>query len=73
MKTWIIHGSFTIESPRFKNDKRPESQLWYIVQGKTSLYTNFRGVKQATIPTDVKDKWTGFFKTGKVVYKELSN
>lgn len=25
---WII---FTIESPEFKNDKTPESQLWYIV------------------------------------------
>jgi len=31
---WII---FTIECPNFKNDKTPESQLWYVVQGKTSL------------------------------------
>jgi tetratricopeptide (TPR) repeat protein len=44
---WII---FTIEAPSFKNDKTSESQLWYIVQGKTSLYTNFRAVKQATVP-----------------------
>lgn len=64
---WII---FTIESPSFKNDKNPESQLWYVVQGKTSLYTNFRAVKQATIPADLKDKWVKFFKTGKIVYKE---
>ena len=63
---WII---FTIESPSFKNDKTPESQLWYVVQGKTALYTNFRAVKQATIPADLKDKWTAFFKTGKIVYK----
>ena len=63
---WII---FTIESPSFKNDKTPESQLWYIVQGKTSLYTNFRAVKQATIPADLKEKWIAFFKTGKVVNK----
>jgi tetratricopeptide (TPR) repeat protein len=63
---WII---FTIESPSFKNDKRPESQLWYIVQGKNSLYTNFRAVKQATIPVELKDKWTKFFKTGKVINK----
>lgn len=63
---WII---FTIESPSFKNDKRPESQLWYVVQGKTSLYTNFRAIKKATIPTDLKEKWIAFFKTGKVVYK----
>jgi tetratricopeptide (TPR) repeat protein len=63
---WII---FTIESPNFKNDKRPESQLWYVVQGKTSLYTNFRAIKKATIPEDLKEKWIAFFKTGKVVYK----
>jgi len=63
---WII---FTIESPSFKNDKTPESQLWYIVQGKTSLYTNFRAVKQATVPPELKDKWIKFFKTAKVVNK----
>ncbi len=63
---WIL---FTIESPSFKNDKTPESQLWYIVQGKTSLYANFRAVKQATVPPDLKDKWIKFFKTGKIVNK----
>ena len=63
---WIL---FTIESPSFQNDKTPESQLWYIVQGKTSLYANFRAVKQATVPADLKDKWIRFFKTGKIVNK----
>lgn len=63
---WII---FTIESPNFKDDKKPESQLWYIVQGKTSLYTNFRAIKKSTIPTDLKDKWIKFFKTGEIVYQ----
>lgn len=63
---WII---FTIESPSFKADKTPESQLWYIVQGKSSLYTNFRAVKKATVPADLKDKWIKFFKSGKIVNK----
>ncbi len=63
---WII---FTIESPSFKNDKTPESQLWYIVQGKQALYSNFRAVKQATISTELKEKWIQFFKTGKIVTK----
>lgn len=63
---WII---FTIESPGFKNDKTPESQLWYIIQGKQALYTNFRAVKQASIPDDLKTKWIAFFKTSKLVYK----
>lgn len=63
---WII---FTVESPNFKDDSKPESQLWYIVQGKQALYTNFRAIKQATIPADLKEKWTKFFKTGKIMYK----
>jgi tetratricopeptide (TPR) repeat protein len=63
---WII---FTIECPNFKNDKRPESQLWYIVQGKTALYTNFRAVKQTQISNELKDKWIKFFKSGKIVTK----
>lgn len=63
---WII---FTIESPRFKDDKKPESQLWYIVQGKQALYTNFRAIKESSIPQDLRDKWIIFFKTGKIVYK----
>lgn len=63
---WII---FTIESPSFKNDKTPESQLWYIVQGKQALYTNFRAVKQATVPAGLKDQWTKFFKTAKIIHK----
>jgi tetratricopeptide (TPR) repeat protein len=63
---WII---FMIEASKFTNDKRPESQLWYIVQGKTSLYTNFRAIKKDTIPEELKTKWIAFFKTGKVVNK----
>nr|MDQ3101625.1 tetratricopeptide repeat protein [Bacteroidota bacterium] len=63
---WII---FTIESPSFKDDKRPESQLWYIVQGKHALYTNFRAVRKATISPELKEKWTKFFKTGEIVNK----
>lgn len=61
---WII---FTIESPRFTNDDTPESQLWYIVQGKQSLYLNFRAIKKASIADALKVKWTAFFKTAKIV------
>ncbi|MGC4058270.1 MAG: tetratricopeptide repeat protein [Chitinophagaceae bacterium] len=63
---WII---FMIESPGFKEDNTPESQLWYITQGKTALYTNFRAVKQSSIRPEQKRKWTSFFKTGRVVYR----
>jgi tetratricopeptide (TPR) repeat protein len=63
---WII---FTIECPKFKNDKNPESQLWYITQGKTSLYINFRAVKESTVPVNLRDKWIKFFKTATIVYQ----
>lgn len=63
---WII---FTVESPRFNNDPNPESQLWYIVQGKQALYNNFRAIKKAIIPNELKEKWVAFFKSAKVVYK----
>ncbi len=63
---WIV---FTIESPNSKTDKTPESQLWYIVQGKEALYTNFIAVKQATISKEQKEKFAKFLKTAKVVSK----
>lgn len=63
---WII---FTVESPSFKNDPKPESQLWYIIQGKQALYMNFRALKQAVIPADLKEKWIKFFKAGKIMYR----
>jgi tetratricopeptide (TPR) repeat protein len=63
---WII---FTIECPKFKNDKNPESQLWYITQGKTSLYINFRAVKESTVPVNLRDKWIKFFNTAIIVYQ----
>lgn len=63
---WII---FTIEAPGFNNDATPESQLWYIIQGKQGLYTNFRAIKKAKISEELKKKWTVFFKTGRVVMK----
>lgn len=61
---WII---FTIEAPGFDNDNRPESQLWYIVQGKTALYTNFRAIKKEKISPSQKERWINFFKTAKIV------
>ncbi|MCL6462756.1 MAG: hypothetical protein I4O51_12925 [Flavobacterium micromati] len=61
---WIF---FTIECPKFKNDKNPESQLWYVTQGKTSLYINFRAIKESSIPENLKNKWIQFFKTATIV------
>lgn len=61
---WIM---FTLESPSYKKDKTPESQLWFIVKGKKGLYINFRALRQATIPEEIKAKWIQFFKDGEVI------
>jgi len=59
---------FTIECASYKDTKTPESQLWYIVQGRDALYTNFRAIREATIPEETKTTWVEFFKGGKIVY-----
>jgi len=63
-RPWLI---FTIECPKFKDDKTTESQLWYITPGETTLYVNFRAIKKASIPDETKKKWTEFFKSGVVI------
>lgn len=63
--SWII---FTIESASFKSDPHPESQVWFIVQGKQGLYTNFVALKKAKLPEDFKKKWSAFFQSMKLVY-----
>lgn len=61
---WIL---FTIESPRFNNIDQPESQLWFIRQGATSLYMSFIAKKQATLDEEFIKTWSKVFKESKVV------
>lgn len=61
---WIM---FKIENPFFKNDPRPESQIWYVIQGKQSLYMIFWAIKQKTISKENEDKWTNIFKNSKMI------
>ena len=63
---WII---FTIESPRFTDDKTPESQLYYIVQGKSSLYSNFVAIKEKKLSEDFINDWIKVFKSSELVYQ----
>jgi tetratricopeptide (TPR) repeat protein len=61
---WVM---FTIEAPEFNTDPKPESQLWYAIAGKQAVYTSFRAIKQATIPDDLREKWTAFYKGAKLI------
>lgn len=63
---WTI---FTIESPRFTDNKNPESQLYYIVQGKSSLYSNFVAIKEKKLSKDFINDWTKVFKSSELVYQ----
>jgi hypothetical protein len=61
---WIL---FKIESPNFKGDKNPESQLWYIRQGKTALFVNFIALKKKKLKDDFVEEWSAVFKGSEVV------
>jgi len=63
---WVI---FKIETPRSNNDKNPESQLYYIIQGEASLYINFVAIKEKTLSKEFVDKWTTIFKNAELVYQ----
>ncbi|MEO6151246.1 MAG: hypothetical protein ABIN95_06980 [Mucilaginibacter sp.] len=64
VNSWII---FKIESPSFNNDPKPESQLYYVIQGKSSLHSNFVAIKQKELPEEFVNKWTTVFKESKIV------
>jgi hypothetical protein len=60
---WIL---FTIESPNFIDDKNPESQLYYIMQGNQSTYSNFVAIKKKKLPNDFIEKWKAILKSSKL-------
>jgi hypothetical protein len=61
---WII---FKIETPKFTNDPNPESQLYYIIQGEISLYSNFVAIKEKTLSKEFVARWSKVFKTSELV------
>jgi hypothetical protein len=63
---WIL---FRIESPRYNNNTLPESQLYYVIQGKQALYSNFVAVKQPSLGVLFVEKWVKVFKNSVLVGK----
>jgi hypothetical protein len=63
---WII---FKIETPNFKDNANPESQLFYIVQGDSSLYLNFVAIKKKSLSSEFVEKWKRVFEASKLVYE----
>ena len=63
---WTI---FKVETPSFPNDAKPESQLYYAVQGKATLYVNFIAVREKKLSEQFIAKWTEVFKASEFVYE----
>jgi len=62
---WIV---FKIETESFPDDVKPESQLYYAIQGESSLFVNYIAVKEKELKDDFVKKWTDVFKTATFVY-----
>jgi hypothetical protein len=63
---WVL---FKIETPKFPNDTKPESQLYYVIQGEKTLYVNFIAIKEKTLSDDFVQKWAKVFKASELVYQ----
>ncbi len=63
---WMI---VALEAPITTNHKKPESQLWHLVMGKSTIYGNFRAIKEKKLTKKHISEWTTFFKTGKIIEK----
>lgn len=63
---WIM---FKIQASSFINGAKPESQLYYVIQGKSALFINFVAVKEATLSPLFLEKWAVIFKRSKITVK----
>ncbi len=61
---WIL---FKIEGAGLKTDHSPESFLYYVIAGDNAVYSNSVAIKQATLPTDFTNRWTGIFKSSQFI------
>ena len=63
---WVL---FKIEIPSFPDDPKPESQLYYAIQGEATLYVNFIALKEKMLSSDFITKWTKVFKASELFYQ----
>ncbi|MGH2665992.1 hypothetical protein [Flavobacterium sp.] len=62
--SWIL---FKVEAPKYLNGSNPESQVYYIIQGNSSLYVSIVGIKEKTISKSFEEKWGKIFKSSQIV------
>jgi len=66
---WIV---FKIEIESFPDDVKPESQLFYAIQGESTLYVNYIAVKEKELKEDFVKKWTPIFKNSTFTYADAA-
>ncbi|ACU63437.1 hypothetical protein [Chitinophaga pinensis] len=59
---------FKAEAPGFPNDPHPESQLFYLVQGKKAFHVLFVAVKEKELSAAFVSKWTAIFRNSQLMY-----
>lgn len=63
---WVL---FKVEVEKYLDDPKPESQIYYIIQGESSLYVNLVGIKEKKISNAFEKKWITIFKGSKIVFQ----
>jgi hypothetical protein len=61
---WIL---FTTEVEQVIKEVKPESQIWFLIQGKSTLYCNFIAIKKSKISGEQRKKFGEFLKTARIV------
>ncbi len=61
---WVL---FKVETPKFNDDPKPESQLYYATVGAQGLHIDFVAIKKKELPKDFVTKWSAVFKAAKLV------
>ncbi|MCK7554610.1 hypothetical protein MKQ70_06165 [Chitinophaga sedimenti] len=61
--TWAL---FKIESPSILKDKMPESNLYYILQGRSSFHVAFATSRTPLLSETFVKTWTNIFKKGMI-------
>ncbi|TWR28908.1 hypothetical protein FPZ43_11625 [Mucilaginibacter pallidiroseus] len=57
---------FKIQASGFYDSPKPESQLYYVIQGRSALFINFVAVKQPMLSPLFLEKWAVIFKKSKI-------
>ncbi|SFW66696.1 hypothetical protein [Chitinophaga sancti] len=60
---------FKAETPYYPNDPRPESQLYYLLQGKDGVHVAFVAIREKQLSPEFVKKWTEIFRKSSLVYE----